>query len=270
MQQIITKTFALVLCIHTQLSYEKSTESYICPLGFSLAFTKEDAKPICFKRKGPEPFSDKYKDCNSNLFTVELYQDLNISKPDFTFWTDYKTFYPGGLFVKGSLSRNNYLQELKSSLDVSLKGALDLKDELCVVIDPVSNFTAVRCSEKHYRYCFVEPYNDGVETDGCEGLIDGKRFQSPEPTCLTALTGVEGGTVRATWSQAQKLCQKKGGSLLNRGWRYVNSPILHSGSSKMYPLAMVMSTDYASLRYDLEYDHSEVRFFDVCILLTVF
>lgn len=229
-----------------------------CPLGFLLAITDKDT-PICYRQKDPETFNDKFKDCTGNLYSSKLYNSLDFPKPRQAVWTEYKSVYPGGPFVDWSYtdSKGSLLQ---SSLDVNYD-SFGLDEELCIVIDPVSNFTAVKCDEKHYRYCFVHPYpdNDDMTSRGCtRGSL---RFYSPVSTCLSPVTGVGGGTVRATWRQAREICAKRGASLLYKGWRYSNSPILHtSGSLPTYPMGFVSSND-SVLRYDTENDSSEVRFF---------
>lgn len=232
-----------------------------CPIGFTLIYKKEKEIPFCVKKKGPETFSDAYKDCVGNLYTTKLYRELEISKPDYRVWTEYRTLYPGGVFIDWSHTRSmgqpgHFI--LKD--DIVFEPGLDLDGDLCLVLDPVRNFTAVKCHTRHYRYCVVKPYVASMTKKDCEGLKDSYRFWSPVSTCLTVLTGVGGGAVRATWTQASELCGKKGGYLLSHGWRYSNySEFRHANNANhTYPLGIVMNTDHSSLRYDALTDHSEV------------
>ncbi|XP_045491215.1 adhesion G protein-coupled receptor E5-like isoform X2 [Colias croceus] len=258
---LLQATVALIAlsCI-CKTVYGKKTKKYSCPIGFSIAYTTEKGHPMCYRLKGPEKFTDKYKDCVGNLYTSKLYLDLNFTTPNIVLWTEFKSLYPGGTFVDWSYTKSMG-SELDSSFEVNIDPTIDTGEELCVAINPISNFTAVKCTDRYYRYCFLKPYpdEDEVSDTGCVGLRDAVRFYSPESTCLTVLTGVGGGTVRATWKQAQDLCGKRGGSLLNRGWRYSNNPMFHElGFNNTFPLGMIMSSDLNSLRYDSANDHSEI------------
>ncbi|CAG5011324.1 unnamed protein product [Parnassius apollo] len=236
----------------------KQNKALVCPIGFTLAVTKQKGDPICYRRKGPEAFKDVFKDCAGNLYTSKLYYSLNITDPNIILWTEYKSSYPGGPFIDWSYS-SSIGSLFYSTYDVSYNPDLGLDEELCLVIDPVSNFTATKCSERHYRYCFVKPYQDNMSDDGCEDLQDSKRFSSPIVTCLGVLNGVVGGPVRATWRQAQDLCEKRGGSILNKGWRHANNPMFQAiGFNRKYPLGIIMSSDFSLLRYDAEDDNSEI------------
>lgn len=243
----------------------KSKVKYICPIGFNLAFLKYKSEdPLCYRRKGPESFEDKFKDCVGNLYTARLYNSLNFTEPNLVLWTDYKSLYPGGPFIDWSYTESTG-DILVTSYDVKYDPRLGLDEEFCVVIDPVNNMTATRCTEKHYRYCIVKPYpkEGDMDKDGCDD--DYWRFWRPIPTCLTAVSGVGGGTVRANWRQSKELCSKRGGSLLSTGWRYANDPLLHtSGSSPIFPLGIVMSPDRTSVRFDTT-DESDMVSVFVCI-----
>ncbi|XP_047527962.1 uncharacterized protein LOC125064781 isoform X2 [Vanessa atalanta] len=258
---ILQAAILLLLWIDSPIAYGQETyDTTYCPIGYSLFFTKSKHTPYCFRRKGPETFADKYKDCAGNLYTSKLYNEMNITKPDYVIWTEYKSMHPGGLFVDWSYTKT-IGEKFDAVYDVTIDPTLDLEEELCLVIDPVSNYTAVKCNEQQYSFCVIKAYDykDNTKGEGCEGLKDSLRFWSPESTCLSALTGVGGGAVRATWNQAQDLCTKKGGSLLNRGWRLSNYPMFrNSGINYTYPLGIVMSSDYSLLRYDATNDHSEI------------
>lgn len=239
---------------------KKQKASPACPVGFMLAVTKQKGEPICYRRKGPEVFADAFEDCVGNVYSSSLYNSLNITDSNKVLWTEYRSLYPGGPFVDWSYS-SSIGDLLLSTYDVNYNPDLGLDENLCVVIDPVSNFTATKCDERHHRYCFVKPYPDEEEMtdDGCSSLRDSWRFTGPSSTCLTVLNGVGGGPVRATWRQAQELCSKRGGSILNKGWRYANNPMFRAtGFNRTYPLGIIMSSDYSLLRYDAEGDHSEV------------
>ncbi|XP_050344930.1 uncharacterized protein LOC126769941 isoform X2 [Nymphalis io] len=256
---VFQATIIILLWIDSPIAHGKETfDTPYCPIGYSLFFTKNKNGSYCFRRKGPETFADKYKDCSGNLYTSKLYNDMNFTKPDYVIWTEYKSMHPGGLFVDWSYTKT-IGDKFDAVYDVTIDPSLDLEEELCLVIDPVSNYTAVKCNEQQYSFCVVKAYDYKDKDEGCEGLKDSLRFWSPESTCLTALTGVGGGAVRATWNQAQDLCAKKGGSLLNRGWRLSNYPMFRdSGINYTYPLGIVMSSDYSLLRYDAMNDHSEI------------
>uniref|UniRef100_A0A1E1WIF6 G-protein coupled receptors family 2 profile 2 domain-containing protein n=1 Tax=Pectinophora gossypiella TaxID=13191 RepID=A0A1E1WIF6_PECGO len=240
----------LIICINITANAKKTKHK--CPIGFSLAYTKyKGDDPICYRRKGPESFADKFKDCTGNLYTSKLYHSLNFTEPNVILWTDYKSLYPGGPFIDWSYTGSTG-DILLTTYDVKYDSNLGVDEELCVVIDPVTNFTATRCDENYYRYCFVKPYKgeDDMDRDGCSDLPDYWRFYSPRATCLTAVTGVGGGAVRANWRQAKDLCAKRGGFLLNKGWRYANNPLLTTNTNPTIPLGIVLSNDNSSIRYD--------------------
>lgn len=244
----------ILLCASATIARKK----YLCPLGFNIAFTKSD-EPICYRQKGPEPFSAKFKDCPGNLYTSKLYHNLNITRTELVLWAEYKSTYPGGPFIDWSFTESTG-DMLLTTYDVNYDKNLDLNQEYCVVIDPVLNFTTSVCDDEHYRYCFIKPYpsEDDMSKEGCEELPESWRFYSPVPTCLKPIKGVGGGTVRATWRQAEELCQKKGGALLSRGWRYSNNPLLHmSGSHPLYPLGIEFDSD-GTLRYDGLYNDAVI------------
>ncbi|XP_063531353.1 uncharacterized protein LOC134742253 isoform X2 [Cydia strobilella] len=248
----------LAICILTCLSItlgeaKKETHTPICPIGFDLAYTGYE-KPICYRLKGSEAFKDIFEDCAGNLYTSELYHSLNITKLNIELWSGHKSLYPGGPFIDWSFSPS-IGKVLTSTYDVKYNPSLGLDEELCVVIHPVNNFTAVRCTEKHYRYCMVEPYEDSLSK--CEELTDYYRFWSPKATCLTPVT-VKGGKVRASWSQAQILCSKRGGSLLHRGWRYANNPLLHINKTAWTaPLGVEATTTGDELRWVIDEDGND-------------
>lgn len=229
----------------------------ICPIGFKPLQRKDDG-PLCFRPKGPERFADKYKDCAGNLYSSKLYSEVKNFKLEQVVWTEYKSMHPGGIYVDWSYTKNMG-EKLDSEYVVTMDPTLDLEEELCLVMDPLNNFTAVKCNEMYYSICVVKPYSSSdLSSSKCNGLKDAIRFYSPESTCLSHLTGVGGGTVRATWNQAQDLCLKKGGSLLNRGWLYINhKKFQKSGVNHIYPFGIKMSSNYSSLRYTTD-DHSEV------------
>ncbi|XP_045783619.1 adhesion G-protein coupled receptor G2-like isoform X2 [Maniola jurtina] len=261
MQYVVRAAILFVLWIPTLTAQGKEITNPLpsCPIGFTLIYKKDKYTPFCVRRKGPETFTELYKDCVGNLYTTKLYQELNISKPDYAVWTEYKTLYSGGVFIDWSHTRTTG-DQFKSD-DVVLDPMLDVDGDLCLIMDPVSNFTAVKCHTNHYRFCVVKPYvKEGMTKKGCEGLKDSFRFWSPVSTCLTVLTGVGGGAVRATWNQARDLCGKKGGYLLSHGWRYSNYKEFSYANNlnHTYPLGIVMSTNYSWLRYDAMTDHSEI------------
>ncbi|KAJ0180252.1 hypothetical protein K1T71_003656 [Dendrolimus kikuchii] len=242
-----------LFCVHVI-----AKRKYTCPIGFSIAYTRGD-DPICYRQKGPEAFGDKFKDCPGNLYTSKLYHSLNITKTELVLWAEYKSTYPGGPFIDWSYTESTG-DMLLTTYDVNYDKSLGLDQELCVVIDPVMNFTASVCDEEHFRYCFIKPYpsENDMATEGCKEFSDSWRFYSPSPTCLKTIKGVGGGTVRATWKQAEELCHKKGAALLSKGWRYSNNPLLHTSDSyPMYPLGMEFDST-GNLRYEDIYDNAVV------------
>ncbi|XP_063377710.1 uncharacterized protein LOC134664918 isoform X2 [Cydia fagiglandana] len=244
---------SLLICLSIILGEaKKDTYTPICPIGFDLAYTGYE-KPICYRLKGSEAFKDIFEDCAGNLYTSELYHSLNITKPNVELWSGHKSLYPGGPFIDWSFSPS-IGKVLTSTYDVKYNPSLGIDEELCVVIHPVNNFTAVRCTEKHYRYCMVEPYEDTLSK--CEELTDYYRFWSPKATCLTPVT-VKGGKVRASWSQAQLLCSKRGGSLLHRGWRYANNPLLHINKTDWIDPLGVEATAGDELRWVIDEDGND-------------
>lgn len=256
--QILKATLIILLWpdIRTQsLSYDS-----ICPIGFQ-PLQRIDDGPLCFRPKGPETFADKYKDCVGNLYSSKLYHEVKNLNLEQVVWTEYKSMHPGGIYVDWSYSKNMG-EKLNSEYAVTMDPTLDLEEELCLVMDPYSNYTAVKCNEMYFSICVVKPYSSvDLSSSKCNDLKDAVRFYSPESTCLSLLSGVGGGTVRATWTQAQELCLKKGGSLLNRGWRYVNHKKFRtSGVNHIYPFGITMSSDYSVLRYDTTDDKSEIPF----------
>lgn len=232
-------TLILLLLLQSSTEAKKSKRKVICPIGFQIAYSNIKGEPICYRIKGPEKITDKYVSCTGNLYTASLYNSLNLTKSELVLWTDYKSVYPGGPFVDYSFTKSTgSLLESTYEVDNPLES---IDDELCVVIDPVSNFTTTRCDEEYYRYCFVEPYADeeAMSREGCEDLKGSWRFWSPKATCLSPATAVGGGAVRATWFQSKEICDKRGGTVLYNGWRYSNNPLLHiSGSFPVYPLSI--------------------------------
>ncbi|XP_073944483.1 uncharacterized protein isoform X2 [Choristoneura fumiferana] len=222
---VLAATIALVAWGNVVVG--KPKKSPLCPIGFDLAYSKHK-EPYCLRLKGPEAFEDSFEDCAGNLYTSQLYYSLNLTRSNVDLWSGHKSLYPGGPFIDWSFTDTTG-SVLTSTYDVKFNPALGLDEELCVIISPVSNFTAARCNERHYRYCIVHPYPDAgdMTSDGCGELTDYYRFWSPKPTCLTPVTGIGGGGVRANWRQGQDLCLKRGGALLQRGWRYANNPLLH-------------------------------------------
>lgn len=242
-------TLLLLTC--TGYTTSKEVKSYQCPLNFDLAYTT-DKRPICFRLKdAPELFTDKFKDCAGNIFTAELYHDLMFDTTKNVLWTDFKSMYPGGPFVDSFFSATTL-----NSFDVKYDSSLGIDEELCVVIDPVSNFTAVRCKdEKHYRYCFLKPYDDDDKSSkGCKGVGEYNRFYSPESVCLTAIKG-SGRGLRPTWEQSVEICNKRGGTLLYKGWRLSNHPLLNNHllarpGGYHIPMGMEMTPDGILKRTD--------------------
>lgn len=227
--------YTVILLLLVQSSFEAGKpKRRTCPIGFKLAYTRTKSEPICYRLKGPEKFTDTFKDCSGNLYTAKLYDSLNITDlTEQVLWTEYKSAYPGGPFVDTSFTPTaGHL--LSTSFDVTDAQSV-LEEELCVVKDPVGNYTAVSCDKEYYRFCCIEPYpEEPLSTEGCESLKGSVRFWAPRPICLTAATAVGGGAVRATWSQSNEICEKRGGEILYSGWRYSN--LLRSDMHTIYPL----------------------------------
>lgn len=252
---IVKAATFLLICTYIHVTNARKAQKYICPIGFSIAFPKyKDKDPICYRRKGPEKFADKFNDCSGNLYTSKLYHSLNFTEPNLVLWTEYKSSYPGGPFIDWSYTESTG-NKFSTTSAVKYDSSLGLDEELCVIIDPISNFTATRCNELHYRYCFVKPYakEDDMDEDGCEDLEDFWRFWSPKPTCLARVSNV-----RANWRQAKEMCTRKKGSLLSKGWRYANNPLLFSKPDPTFPLGIVLSPDNTTIRFDTSSDNTVV------------
>lgn len=278
----------LLLYLQTTALEAGTSRKKLCPIGFKVAYSKGD--PICFRKKGPETFADKFENCTGNRYTLKLLQSLNITPSDQTIWTDYKNLYDGGPFVDWSYTKDSG-DLLETTYEVNRDSIYNVNEELCIVMDPVINFTAVRCDEKHYRYCFVDVYVDDsidISNAGCESLnnpypdpdpadylLDDKdkarknierstfRFWSPKATCLLKVVPKRGPQVRMTWNQSQKACETRGGSLLNRGWRYSNYPLFSNNNKDsltypLYPFGVRVSANLTLLRYDATHDSALV------------
>ncbi|CAH0702067.1 unnamed protein product [Spodoptera exigua] len=231
-------TIILLLVLQPALEAKKS-KKVRCPIGFQIAYSNLKGDLICYRLKGPEKLTDKYVGCSGNLYTSKLYNSLNLTKSELVLWTEYKSLYPGGPFIDYSFTKS-IGSLLESTFEIN-NPQPSIDEELCIVMDPVSNFTTARCDEMYYRYCLVQPYDepDDMSKEGCEDFKDSYRFWSPKSTCLSAATAVGGGPVRATWNQSKEICEKRGGTLLYNGWRYSNNPILHVLESfPNYPLGI--------------------------------
>lgn len=272
----VTKRAVIVLLLYLQMSLlDAEPGNNLCPIGFREAYDS-DGDPFCYRMKGPEAFKDKFQNCTGNLYTFKLLQSLTISHATQTIWTDYKTVYDGGPFVDWSYTGDSG-NLLETTFEVTRDSMYNVNEELCVVIDPVFNFTAVRCDEKHYRYCIVNVYEEPEDMtfDGCKSLAntditdylteDEKQqrqtfmFWSPMPSCLLQVR-----QVRMTWSQSKDACESRGGSLLNRGWGYSNFPIFSSGLTRFapfYPFGVIASANHSLLRYDADHDNALVSIF---------
>lgn len=227
----------LILLLLLQPALEAKT--VICPIGFQKTYSKINGEPMCYRLKGPEKLTEKYVGCTGNLYTSKLYNSLNLTKSELVLWTEYKSLYPGGPFIDYSFTKSTGTL-LESTFEVD-NPHKSIEEELCVVMDPVSNFTTTRCDDEFYRYCLVQPYvsKEAMSHEGCEDFKDSWRFWSPKATCLAPATAVGGGPVRANWFRSKKICENRGGTLLYNGWRYSNNPLLHVyGSLPVYPLGI--------------------------------
>ncbi|XP_060810885.1 uncharacterized protein LOC106142285 isoform X2 [Amyelois transitella] len=234
----------------------KKSKKQICPIGFKLAYNRLKGDFICYKRKELESFAASLDDCDGNLYSSELYRSLNISKLEYsnTLWSEYKSFYPGGPFVSWSRNENDWVvvKDINNYLPDNLKD--DTDQDLCLVVNRTGEYVAVQCDDKFYRYCLVKPYGDREDLSkrGCEGFKGSWRFDNSKDICLLGVTGVGGGTVRATWNQSQALCARHGGALLSRGWQYANMPLFHMSDvspTPVYPLGMMWDPERKVLRY---------------------
>ncbi|GBP43839.1 hypothetical protein EVAR_82271_1 [Eumeta japonica] len=234
--------WVLVVFHTSEAKKSKQNAPATCPIGFSIAYTKEDGDPICYRLKGPEKFSDKFVDCAGNLFTWDLFADLVSIPHDGRIWSDYKTLYPGGPFIDWSFAESTG-NILTSTFRVGYDTEQGINDEFCTVFDEQKNLLAVKCNERYHRYCFVRPY-EYSDLKECDSVSNYIRFWSPRASCLRASRGVEGSVIRATWRQAKDLCAKEGTSLMQRGWRYANYPGLHLSNAseiRSEPLGLIMT-----------------------------
>ncbi|XP_053625008.1 uncharacterized protein LOC128683407 isoform X3 [Plodia interpunctella] len=234
----------------------KKLNKQICPIGFKVAYNRAKGDHICYKRKELEPFSAVLDDCDGNLYSSKLHNSLDIFKLEYSdiLWSEYKSFYPGGPFV--SWSRNDrewsVVTDVNNYDPYSLR--YDISQDLCLAVNRTGEYIAVQCDDKYYRYCFVKPYSDvdDMRRKGCEGFRGSYRFVNSKDICLLGVTGVGGGTVRATWNQSQALCSRHGGTLLSRGWQYANVPMFHISDvspTSTYPLGIVWDPERKVLRY---------------------
>lgn len=206
----------LLVCKQTFITSE-ILDDYDCPIGFELTnYTYKDDL-ICYRRKGPETFYDKFTDCSGNLFSFELYNDLNIPiRNNVSIWTDYKSQYPGGPLLDWSYTE--YMgRMLYRNCKVYYEQYLESDKELwCVIANSGTNLTARRCDEKCYRYCFIKPLPKADIDEPLGDLLDfNSTFDSPIPTYLSVIF-IDG----LTWDQAQKLCAQRKRKLLSTGWIY--------------------------------------------------
>lgn len=234
----INTVIYLLGILQLPLSDGKAREE--CPIGFKLA----PSGNICYSLKvGPEMFSEKFKNCTGNLYSLQEYYKLELPKLDYALWTDYKSQYSGGPYFDTSDTGGDILD---TTYEVHIGKSMSLHEKLCVVIDPVNNFTAVHCDEKHYRYCFVESYSSSVVS--CSKADKGKRFFAPFPTCLFSLKNTSRrAPFVANWNQTQLICKEKGGTIMGRGWRYFNK---FNAVSGLVPLNIISDPGHTMLRYD--------------------
>lgn len=250
-------TVILLLWIHTSSVTDAKrliAKNQFCPIGFEIAVTKDKSEPLCYRLKGPEPFTDKFVGCTDNLYTSGLYNSLSFPKTNVKLWAEYKSLYPGGPYIDWSFTESTG-DILTKSFEVPYDRSLGLSEELCAVISAeTGNLTGVGCHEQHYRYCIVKPYDNDASQEGCEDYDDYLRFFSPKATCVSSVNGVGGGNVRASWRQAHELCVRRRGSLLQRGWRYANHPLLHEPGEQNWtvPLGIVMTSQDSVLWIDEE------------------
>lgn len=257
----LSATVILLIWLHDSTT-EARRRDHTCPLGFNLSYTRDKEDPICYRLKGPEAFTDKFKDCAGNIYSYKLYSNLNFNRSDIKLWAEYKSLYPGGPLIDWSYAESTG-DILTSTFNIKYDSDLGIEEELCAIATK-DGLKAVTCEEIHYRYCFVTPYDDldDMSHEGCEELPDYWRFWSPKPTCLAAVVGVGGGTVRATWNQAQELCARRNGSLLQRGWRYANNMLLHETDDRNVtdPLGIIMTPGDTLLWIDPEDGNNVVSF----------
>lgn len=230
-QKNIHITFLLTL---TGFYSWSEADSSLCPIGFKFS----DSILLCYRLKPSEKFEDKYINCAGNKYNLFLAKTLIAeTEIDRKVWTDYKSLYPGGIFVDWS-DQNLTIKTDFLNLDVDN----DLDEDFCLVWSPSDEEEKlVRCDEKHYRFCIIDPYDSFIiqSMPGCENNFI--RFTSPRSTCLSSLEGVGGGSIRATWSQAQKMCNGRNATLLQEGWRYANYEMLWTNSTIRVPLGIFMS-----------------------------
>lgn len=241
LHKCIITTLLLLLCKLTNV------DSF-CPVDFKgdkYELESGEVIDICYKLKGLETFNDKFTNCPVNLFSSRLYH--KITKPKITLWTDYKSLYPGGPFIDWSYTKTmGNMLPLNHSVHYDPLLRLD-EDELCIIIHPVTNFTAVKCNEKHYRYCIFNSIEEKVkDIVRCEHLEEFNywRFWTPIPTCLALATSIKERKDSVTWSQAERLCNKRLGNLISTGWRYISSPLF---DIEMAPLGIMLNSDNKTL-----------------------
>lgn len=248
------------------ITSESHLEFSHCPIGFNVATNIDTNELICYRLKPPEKFDDKFEGCVGNMYTYDLLWRLNFTKPEnISLWAEYKTLYPGGIFIDWSHTESMG-NVLNKSFEVKHDSDQGLDTDFCVVLNlKKDHLVAVRCDEKYHRYCFVESYlSERTVSTSSAGLS----FKSPTWTCLTPLIGVRGGNVRATWQQAQDLCSRHNATLLQRGWRYANHPRLHDPENERnwtVPLGIIMTPNDKVVWANPGDDVAEVSFTDISV-----
>ncbi|XP_052749632.1 uncharacterized protein LOC113517935 isoform X1 [Galleria mellonella] len=248
--RIILYAIVFLLCI--QVSEAKRSGVYLCPLGFKLAYIRFSDNYVCYKLKEPEEFASKLDNCDGNLYTEALYRNLIIPKIDEVdiVWADYKLAYPGGPFI--GTSRTDYQDIIYNA---TVFPNYDTYQDLCLIVNKLRDYTAVRCDEKHFRYCIVKPYPEteiGIDRTGCNDYHQSWRFIGPREICLFNVSGHGGGPVRATWKQSQALCVKNGGFLLNRGWQYANFPLFYKSGVSLIPFDPPFHEEMNGLLFNMD------------------
>lgn len=202
----IRRTLGIIVLLTFVLIKIKCVErTSVCPIGFE-ELRRIDSPYIishCYRLKGPEKFDDKNENCIKNKYSIDFVRKYNLTKPGQLFWTNYKTLYSGGVFVD---------TETGDVISKKAKTELDVDRDYCAVWNSETDeLISASCNDKFYRYCVVDALATRTQ-------IDHKAiFSSPRSTTLFVIDGV-----RATWSQAQMLCNARNATLLQKGWRYAN------------------------------------------------
>ncbi|XP_013199458.1 adhesion G protein-coupled receptor L3 [Amyelois transitella] len=224
--------FTLVLFSILTLSTTAEEYSPLCPYGYNLTYDNTQDNHICYKLKGLESFRDKYRNCNGNLYNLDLHRRLNVTNTRTKIWTDFISLYPGGPFAEWK--HGNYVNDI--IFNVTYEFENETLKELCLISDD-NEYFAVDCKDMYNRYCFIKPYSEIAGIEECDDNEPSFKFYSPEKACLLKIKTETG----LNWKQAKKLCESETTTLLSNGWIHTNADIFNRSSK--YPVGKIDNSE---------------------------